>query len=181
MPTLTIDSQEFEVYSDIGETDNYALGAIHATAWRAADDTTKGMALVTATRTLDRQVWVGEKTDPEQALAWPRSNTGVDGIEDDVVPPQVIQACQEMAIALVAGSTLQDDQNTSQKIQTMKAGSVSLTYFRGAEGRALRFPLIINELLRGLLASGANRLTGVASGVSGTSVTENDFGLNDAL
>lgn len=184
MATVNIDSNDYTTYATIEEADLYAAAAIHASGWRAADDTTKAMALVTATRLLDRQQWVGEKEDADQELAWPRVNTEVDGIEDDVIPTQVINASIEMAIALVDGATFQNDQTTAQAIQSLRAGSVSITYFRGAEGSPLRFPLIIDELLRGLLqGSGSSRISSAISTSTrcATSVTSKSFGFNDPL
>lgn len=188
MATVTIGTVDYTTYADVVEADEYAAAAIHATAWRAADETTKEMALVTSTRLLDRQAWVGEKTDADQELEWPRSNTGVEGIEDDVVPQQVVDASIEIAIALVDGSQMQTQQSTANNIQSLRAGSVGITYFQGAEGSPLRFPLIVDELLRGLLVGSGG--SGSGAGLSGAistsvtcrkSVTYQSFGLLEPL
>jgi hypothetical protein len=185
MPTVDIEGNTYEVYADVDEADAYLEAAMHADAWRAEEDEdVKARALVSATRTLERQRWKGDKleTSPEQTLSWPRTNTGIDGVSDTEVPDNIINASIEMANALVGGYDLQSEQNTSQKIQSLQAGSVSLSYFRGAEGDVLRFPLIITELLSGYLA-GSDTIVGggVADGTDGVSVTENDFGMSGPL
>lgn len=185
MATVTIgdqSSQPFAVYADVADADLYLSAALHAANWRAATDETKAMALVTATRILDRQRWKGDKTDDDQPLSWPRKSTGLAGVEDDVIPQAIIDASIEIASALVDGTDIQNEQNTSQKIQSLRAGSVALTFFRGAEGTANRFPLIVQELLSLYLIGGSGSFGGViTSGTDGESVTRNDFGLNHGV
>jgi len=177
-----ISSQAYEVYADIGEADLYLAASTHPVAWPTASAEDKSKALVTATRILDRQKWLGEKyLTTGQALAWPRSGTGVDGVEDDVVPQNIIDASIEMASALLDGSDLQTEQNQSQKLQSITAGSVNLTYFRGAEGTPLRFPLIVDELIRDYLAGSFVSFGTLAAGVDGVSVTGQDLGLSSPL
>lgn len=182
MATVMIGSQVYVVYADIPEADLYLDALATATNWRAADDDTKAMYLVTATRVLDRQRWKGTKTAADQDLAWPRTGTGVTGVVDDEIPDNIITASIEMANMLADGSELQTDQSIAQKIQQLSAGSVSLTFFRGAEGAALRFPLPIMELIRDYLASTRPVLGGgFFGGTDGESVTGEDFGLNGGL
>lgn len=179
MPLPTVG--DFTVYAGTDEADAYAEGALQADPWRAADDDTKGRALVTATRIFDRQRWKGDKTVANQDLAWPRSNTGIDTVDPAVIPEDITNGSIELAFALVDGSTVQYDQNTSQKIQSMQAGSVSLSFFRGADGIPIRWPLPVQELIRDYLAGGMLTLAGpISSGVDGKSVTRQDFGLDNA-
>lgn len=182
--SVQIGSTSYASYASVEQADAYLAAAIHATNWWTATDDTKARALVSASRMLDRQDWLGDKTDPDQVLAWPRSNTGVDGVEDDVIPEPIVSAAIELALALVDGATVQTDANTSQKIQSISAGSVSISYFRGAEGVARRFPLIIHELVRDYLSGSAGLAIGtgsIAFGVDGESSLENDYGLTGPI
>ena len=181
MATVTIDSQPFVTYEDEAGADLYLSASIHNASWLTATALTKQLALVTATRILDRQKWLGEVSVAGQDLAWPRNSTGVDGVTDIDIPQKLIDASTEMALSLVDGSDVQDDQNVAQKLSKLKAGSVALEYFRGAEGAPLRFPLIIHELVREFLAGQALAVTGIVSGAGGTSVTATDFGLSKPL
>jgi hypothetical protein len=187
MSVVTIEGDEFTVYGfntdGVADADEYAKGASHATAWRAlTTDDEKGRYMVTATRLLDRQRWKGEKTVEGQDLAWPRTGTGVEGVEDDVIPVDIVHACFELSFVLADGSDVQYEQNTAQKIASLGAGSVNISYFRGAEGLALRFPLPVHELVRDYLA-GSSLGSGLvlSHGVEGESVTNQDFGYSGGI
>lgn len=178
-PTVNL-GDDYTVYANQETADAYLEAAQHAATWRASTttDDDKARALVTATRLLDRQRWKGDKTDSSQAHAWPRSNTGVTGVVDNQIPEAVTNACIELALALLDGSDVQSEQTTEQKLQSIRAGSVSLTYFRGAEGPPRRFPLIVHELLRDYLAgAGVDTLGMKVTGASAESRTGQDFGI----
>lgn len=166
METVIIDSQAYDSYASVAQADSYLAASIHAgTDWSGASDATKGQALVTATRILDRQTWL--------------TAYNTQALREVVVDIQ--DACVEMALALVQGSDLQTEQSTAQKLQSIRAGSVALTYFRGAEGAPHRFPTIVSELLRAYMAGSADAVYGQATGTGGTSSTEDDFGHTGGL
>lgn len=165
MQVVLVNSQPYDSYASITQADAYAAAALHAANWLAASELTKAQALVTSTRVLDRQRWA---SDYEEQAA-----------REDV--QAIIDACIEMSIALLDGSDLQSEQSTAQKLQSIRAGSVGLSYFRGAEGRPHRFPLIVAELLRDYLVGADFALGMVATGTDGTSSTEDDFGYSEGL
>lgn len=195
MPTITIGSNAYEVYADVSEADEYFAAAIHAANWTAAETTTKQQALVTATRMFDRTCWQGEKTDEgSQPLSWPRSGlTDSDGnaIPDIIVPDFIINGFFELALSLVDGSTVQTNATPgAQGLQIIKAGSVMLQYFRGAESLQAqqdRFPLPVMEYVGAYLCGANFALTGVATGASSgtddndTSVTGDRYGYNEGI
>lgn len=167
MQTVLIGSQPYDSYASVDEADAYLAASLHAgTDWSGASDTTKAQALATATRILDRQRWVDAYADADLATAQALR----------VVVINIVDACIEMALALVQGSDLQTEATTAQKLASIKAGSVALTYFRGAEGRPQRFPQIVAELLRDYLAGADLAVSPQATGVDGTSSTDDDFG-----
>lgn len=166
MEAVLIDSQPYDSYNTVAQVDAYLAASIHAAAdWSGATAATKAQAAVTATRMLDRQRWADAYDTQDERFA-------VQDIRD---------AHSEMALALVQGSDLQTEESTAQKLQSIKAGSVALTYFRGAEGRAHRFPTIVNELLRGYLAGSDLSVAMKATGTGGTSSTDDDFGHTEGL
>jgi Putative DnaT-like ssDNA binding protein len=181
MASVLIGSQTYTTYATEPEADVYLNASVSVATWSDLSDDDKGRNLVAATRTLDRQRWKGEKTDPDQELAWPRTDTGVDGVEDDVIPQPIIDASIELALAIAGGSDVQDAQNQAQKIQQLKAGSVALTFFRGADGVPLRFPLIVQELVGDYLAGSGADLAGSASGVTGVSISDDDYGFTEGV
>lgn len=160
MQVVMVDSQPYDSYVTVAAADDYLAASIHGASWSSASTLTKGQALVTATRILDRQRWAGAYDTQAEREA-------VSAIQD---------ACIEMALALVDGSDLQTEALTGQKLQSIKAGSVSLSYFRGADGRPRRFPLIVHELLKGYLAGSNLNIGMTATGVDGVSSTADDFG-----
>lgn len=183
MTELMIGSTNYPVYEDLTYVEEYLAAASHAANYRAeTDDTVKTRWAVTATRILDRQTWKGSKADDDQALAWPRTSTGVDGVEDDTIPNDILYAYCEIISALADGSDLQTTQNQSQKIQSMGAGPAKLSYFRGAEGTPTRWPQIIQELLRSYLSSPSSSLDSASSsGTDTDSVTANTYDYDSAL
>ncbi len=162
MTTITIGANTYTVYQSVAEIDVYADAAIgdDADAWRAADEDTKARAGVTATRTLDRQSWQGEKTDESQELAFPRTGlTDADGnaVASDTVPDQVLQANSELALALIGGQPVQNDPASNGLTRKLKAGSAEIEYFR-AITTAARFPGPVQELIGIWLGGGSASL-----------------------
>lgn len=183
---VTLDSVDYPVYGDTPAIDAYLNASMSewAVKWRSLTDVDdKARYAVQMTRFLDRQNWKGTKTDAAQSLAWPRSSTGVEGVTDNVIPGEVLNAYYEGCGMLASEFDFETTQNQAQKAQTLKAGSASITYFRGAEGDPLRLPLPLHELLSDYLAglSAASEISGVATGTDGESVTGDDFSLTRGL
>lgn len=161
MEIVVIDSAAYDSYASVTQADTYLAASQHAgTTWSSASSDSKGQALVTMTRVLDRQRW----------------KDAYDTQAEREVVTDIQNACIEGALALLQGSEFQSEANTAQKLQTIKAGSVSLTYFRGAEGSPKRFPVIVWELLRDYLEGSTLGSYGTSSGTGGTSSTDDDFG-----
>lgn len=164
MASVTISSESYDTYIDLDYANLYLDGQIAATAWRAeTSDDNKGRAIVSATRFIDRQLWDGNKVDSYQVHAFPRTGLvypGDDAIEvpSNIVPQEVLDATAELASLLLDGSEVQTniDPNTGA-IQSLKAGSVAISYFR-TDALASRLPTILWELLGFWLAGGASSI-----------------------
>lgn len=166
MEVVLVDSNPHDSYNTVEQMDEYLAAAIHAgTDWSGASDAVKAQAAVTATRLFDRQRWKSGYTTQAERFA-------VQAIRDAHI---------EAGLALVQGGGLQSDQSTAQQLQSIKAGSVALTYFRGAEGQPLRFPLIVWELLRDYLAGADLAVLATATGTDGVSVTSRDLGFTRGI
>lgn len=150
-------------YLSVADADSYLGLSINGPSWASAAN--KDQALVTATRLIDRQLWVGKPTSPLQLLAWPRS--GVfdhynEPVDDSVVPKFILDATAELALALVIDPSLLDKLTMDTNIKRLEAGSAKIEFFKG-ELRG-RFPAIIEELL-GFYLKGATKVFGsLASG-----------------
>ncbi len=169
MATITIDGTDFWSYQTVAEVDAYAAGSVGdaATAWRAlATDDDKGRCAVTATRLIDRQLWAGTKTDPDQPGAFPRTGlTYADGsaVDPDTVPPEVLSAHSELSMALAADTAVLTSATTASGTRRLKAGSVEIEYFKPLDPGG-RFPLMVQELLGQWLGGQGSQALSEASG-----------------
>lgn len=180
--TVSIGGTEYEIYADVPTSDAYMAAEISAAAtkWRDAtltDEDAKSRALVSATRLIDRQVWPGTKTEPDyQELAWPRTGTGITGVDPDIVPQQIIDASILLAAEINNGSSVVGSDSTDTRKKRQKAGSVEIEYFRDLDG-GKRFPTAVEELLRQM--RGSAMLSSVTtSGVDTCSRFTTDYGQN---
>jgi hypothetical protein len=145
-----------ESYCSVAFADARHL-AFGNSAWTGADSV-KEAALRKATAYMEqafRQRWTGNKHTVEQALSWPRNSVVVDGyvvIESDVVPPEIANACADLALRALA-----DDLNAdlTRGIVREKVGPLETEYDRYSP-QSTRFPAIDMMLAPFLSGSGAN-------------------------
>lgn len=178
---VLIVSNQYPVYADIVEADDFMRADPNYATWDALGDETQGRYLVAATRLIDRQRFPGDKTSSSQELEWPRTDTGIDGVVSTEVPAKIIQACTLLAYTMSQGSEVDTEQNQGQKIQSLKAGSVGITYFRGAEGIPTRFPTNIQELLRDYLEGASDSISAATTGADGETITGTDYSYTEGL
>lgn len=173
MPTtVTINDNTYDVYVSVAEVDTYAAGSLTADAWQAmvADD--KARVLVSVTRWIDSQCWRGDKVDPLQPLAWPRTVGDIAVVE---------LAVTQLAVLLAANPELADQSMglvtvaADGGIKRLKAGSVELEYFRAmnftiyGSGAVSPFPQGIMNLIGAWLCDrGASVWGGSGSKAFGT-------------
>lgn len=172
MPTVTINTVDYDVYADIETADEYLAADFSADGWRAETDTDKKRrADVTATRLIDRMLWAGDKTDADQLHAFPR--TGIAGLDEDTVPPAIIAASIVLAKLIHAGSQVDSQPSThSGNIKRQQAGSVSIEYFLPTDDPT-RLPVEVLELIGPFLPT-ASFGGALAFGTCGTSITDRD-------
>lgn len=183
MATVTISGTDFTVYSTDVEALAYHQGSISsaAAAFRDATGDTQKRAVVSATRWLDGLAWKGDKADEDQALAWPRTGTGVDGVGDDETPAAVVKACQELAALLVSDADLEATLNSAAATKRLKAGSVELEYFRPTNVTvSTPVPKTVMNLIRSLLDSVAVTYGSQSYGTSRES-SLGDYGHTEGL
>ena len=158
-------------YINVTDANTYFEHMIHAALWNDASDDTKTSALVSATSSLDRQDWLGEKFDVGQTLDFPRSGlTDAEGneVDETTVPQEVLDATCEYALGLIGDTELASEANTGNNFKKLVAGSAEVEYFRGSNGQ--RFPTIVmeliglwleaNSLISGPFVSGADNVSG---------------------
>lgn len=120
-------------YCTLAEGDAYHETRLWTDDWDGADDSTKNIALVMATRLLDEAYdWEEFTTTETQKLKWPRSGI-LDYrerafIDNNAIPPELKNAVAEFARQLIAENRAADSDVEAQGLTQLKAGSVSLTF-----------------------------------------------------
>lgn len=179
---VTFGGTNFTVYGDLAGVNSYLLGhSSKAAAWQALDATGKNRARLTATRSFDRQAWVGTVTDlvTPQPLAWPRTGVtdrnGV-AIADNVIPPDILFGFYEWvgdvaSVPAITGAT--PGSNTKAVKSSKKVDVITVSeetqFFRATIGQVARFPTEVLEWIGSYLdsaAAGAGELA-YASGLDG--------------
>jgi hypothetical protein len=177
MPSTPITGTSGNSYATIASADTYLGDSVRAGLnWSAVDNDTKARSLITATRLLDKQCFIGSKTDTAQTLEWPRTGvTDADGnsVATDTVPDGIINGCIELAYELSQDETLETAQNTGSNDKKYKAGSVEIEFFRpggvlGTDGLT-RFPIVVMEWIREYLCGYGGKGLPSAFGTSDTS------------
>jgi len=139
-------------YATVAEADAYFADRLDASAWVAADATTKAKALVTASSKLDMLSWAGSAYDELQSLAFPRSGyyfdprLGTTVAFTTDVPSRVIQATYELANYYLnnEGLTLNPG-----KVDEIQVGSIKIS---GAKPLS-QIPATVTRIIRPLLVN----------------------------
>lgn len=123
--------------------------------WAALATADKQAALVKATDYLEasyRASWDGFRVSGTQALSWPRSDVIVDEfpVAANIVPVAVVNACIEMALRAVAGTTLIEDQG--QLVIREKVDVIETEYAPFSDP-AVKYPFVSRMLAPYLLSS----------------------------
>jgi hypothetical protein len=137
-----------ESYCSVSDADAYHANRGNA-AWALALDQDKEAALRNATTFLEGrfgQFWGGYRVTQSQALSWPRYGTYYsDGmarqsaflIPQDVVPPEIRDACARLALSALAGDLLPDIDRGGQ-IKRERIGPIEVEYESGADTETSR-------------------------------------------
>lgn len=130
-----------ESFASVAEADIYHAARGQGDAWDGADD--KEVALRLATDYLEqafRGRWLSFRVTSTQRLSWPRAwvtmpdapygyGSWAAFIPNNVVPPEVKQACMELALRAVSGALAPDLARTAV---VEKVGPIEVQYSRSA-------------------------------------------------
>lgn len=160
MATITLQGVSFSVYGDhagSGSLTEYAIGSLaHTATYLAAGSDTQKAAMVTATRILESERWVGTKTDSGQTLAWPRTGVSdADGsaLASDSIPSVIVRGFYELTLELLSDPALARAlQDPTSNVASVSDGKVALT-FRKPLTDGNRFPGLAQALLAPYLYS----------------------------
>jgi hypothetical protein len=152
MPQVDIGSNSYDSYAELDFANEYLdADVLRAPSWSLLEEDDRSRALVSATRLLQRQLWIN----------------GVPEI--DTAPEVVQQATALLAADIAAKPALGDSASTASNVKAVGAGSARVEFFSPVAGTVL--PSAALALLRGLLgpstsASSDPALTNTAYGSS---------------
>lgn len=142
-----------ESYCSVSDADAYHT-ARGNTAW-TGEDAAKEALLRKATDYMGQVYglrWKGDRVSAEQALDWPRD--GVEafgfGVDTDIVPDAVANACAELALRALSGALTPD---VTRRTIREKVGPIEVEYDRNAP--ALPDYQAIDNLLAPYLKGGS--------------------------
>lgn len=141
-----VGAEDANSYATLAEAELYFEQHLYVTKWTEATTEQKNIALVQATRILDREHdWIGTIADVEQALGWPRVDvTDPEGRSlADLIPPDIKTATYEMALSL-----LQDNREAEADTQGISRMKIDVLEFQfDKEDRRLIIPDPVQTLL----------------------------------
>lgn len=141
-PVYTETAPTASSYLDATSADTLAASRPTNAAWATASSVEKLAALEEATRRIDGMILRGTKYDSDQALEFPRIIDGVtvgNADQDAEVPSQVLWACLEEAIAILAAGSGSLKDLQEQGVQSMSiGGKLSYTFIAGAGDSGLQ-------------------------------------------
>ena len=141
-PVYTETAPTASSYLDADSADSLAASRPTSVAWAAASSAEKLAALEEATRRIDSMILRGTKYDSDQALEFPRIIDGVtvgNADQDAEVPTQVLWACLEEAIAILAAGSGSLKDLQEQGVSSMSiGGKLSYTFVAGAGNSGLQ-------------------------------------------
>lgn len=156
MPTLIVEDgsgvANANTYVDVDYCNTYCKD-LNYSSWAETANTAKAEAILRAMNFIESLNWKGYKAEQDNSLEWPRKEVEDRNgyyIDDDVIPINLKKAVAEAAYKELTPGTLQPDLDGASNIQTMKAGSLAITYFEGQVGSTQIFE-VIQGLLKGLV------------------------------
>ena len=120
-------------YVLLSEANTYHTERLQTEVWDAADDATKNISLVMATRLMDQMlIWDQYPTTDTQALQWPRTGVLAASLLVEIgtfeIPKELKWATSEFARQLMASDVTANNDIEAQGITSLSAGSVSLSF-----------------------------------------------------
>ncbi len=140
-------------YVTMEEAEAYLATRFGGAVFAAADESDQEIALIQATRQIDRHRFHGRKNSVEQALEFPRAYPYTEPVTPSEVPRKVKDACCEQALHLVAhkdaGGAGKRQQLQAEGVQSFSVGDLSETFAPGLAGASEALCNDARVLLRG--------------------------------
>jgi hypothetical protein len=170
MGQVIISGTTYDVHGTSAGLKAYMAAHMNSAAYDSASSNDRKKAHVSATRWLDRANWQGQKTDlvTPQPLEFPRTGlVDKDGNEvDSSTTPVVVEyATYELVLYLLADAEATQALDQGSNVKKVQAGSASVEFFKGTDGKYPRFPTEAHELIRYFLEGASGLTAPMAPGV----------------
>jgi hypothetical protein len=167
---VTVGGSASTSYADVGSADDLADLRVNGSLWKALSESQKEIALVTASRDLDTEDFLGTRATSTQSMEWPRVGAPA-WLDANTIPPRLVAATIELAYSYVPAfgdasvDVLNPSDPASQGVKREKVDTIETEYFdrtirNGVAGvvpfdaRSLsRFPSIVQRLIAPLVRS----------------------------
>jgi hypothetical protein len=157
MIIATVGGNTSNSYVTALEAQAYFSARVGGEAWDDVDDVE--VALITATAEIDRLSFYGAKTDPDQALKFPRTGTVDDErvvYADDQIPTVVKHATCEMALYLAQNPELLESGGDLSEFKSLQLGNDEVAIQpSGSSSSSSSLPSRVARLLSSLRISQA--------------------------
>lgn len=141
-------------YIALAYAEQYLEDRLDSSAWTAADTDDKNRAILMSTRVLDSYaIWLGQKTDEDQALTFPRYDLEDEGwlIDSDAIPIKIQKAQAELCLFLLESNRTADKDGTGLK--SLKVDKIELEFDKMDNLEVL--PESVINLIRPFITSGS--------------------------
>jgi hypothetical protein len=148
----TVGGSTSNSYVTRAEADAYFADRLNATDFTGASTANRDAALITATRRIDEEMFLGLKASTTQALKWPRVNVqDEDGyyFDSEAIPERVKQATFITALELLRADFLAE--NYMNNYEFLSTGNFQFKQF--TQQSAGRLPSEATRLLRHVMTS----------------------------
>jgi hypothetical protein len=136
-------------YLSDADADDFFIHSFNSAEWFALTVGEKTIALQEATRLLEGLCYNGTRCSDTQPLQWPRTidSTGCcAAVTCATLPPQMVQAVAELALALHKDQSAVVGSGNAQKIKSASLGSMSVTYADAAASKvSVTAPLVLQR------------------------------------
>ncbi len=140
-------------YATRAEADAYFADRLYCSQWTGATNANKDAALITATRRIDEETFLGSKVTATQALKWPRVDVyDEDGIPFDTesIPERIKQATYIAALELLKVDYLSE--GYLDNFSFLSTGTFQMKQF--SQRSSGRLPAEVTRLLQLVMTSG---------------------------
>lgn len=155
--TGTVQDETPDSYASISDLDTYIARWHDDSTWTGLSAGAKERSALRGTRFVDAHTFIGQRTDPDQSLAWPRAWVGsIDGriIASNEIPREIKEAMMEAALRDAQGESLFPDHDGGTiRSESKQVGDLSTSTQYARSKRAGKTFEAIRALLRPFLQS----------------------------